>query len=155
MQSLCIHERIVRAFKHILQAVSSSVTSIDEMAVSVAAALNLMLGVHPSGEKSKCCSLHPLMWRWLKVFLKKRYEWDITSLNYKDVRKFAILRGLCQKVWNGRSWCAQVCLSLKSLDSLQANDTHKLNQSEKLLTLICSCGNVFLGRIWLKSVTLS
>ncbi|XP_056174270.1 protein REDUCED CHLOROPLAST COVERAGE 1 [Syzygium oleosum] len=98
VQSLCIHEMIVRAFKHILQAVISSVTNVEKMATSVAAALNLMLGVHPTGEKSKDCSFPPLVWRWLQVFLLKRYEWDVSSLNYKDVRKFAILRGLCQKV---------------------------------------------------------
>ncbi|KAF8032443.1 hypothetical protein BT93_D1383 [Corymbia citriodora subsp. variegata] len=98
VQSLCIHEMIVRAFKHILQAVISSVTNVEKMATSVATALNLMLGVHPRGEKSKDCSFHPLVWRWLQVFLLKRYEWDVSSLNYKDVRKFAILRGLCQKV---------------------------------------------------------
>lgn len=98
VQSLCIHEMIVRAFKHILQAVISSVTNVEKMATSVAAALNLMLGVHPTGENSKDCSFPPLVWRWLQVFLLKRYEWDVSSLNYKDVRKFAILRGLCQKV---------------------------------------------------------
>lgn len=98
VQSLCTHEMIVRAFKHILQAVISSVTNVEKMATSVAAALNLMLGVHPRGEKSKDCSFHPLVWRWLQVFLLKRYEWDVSSLNYKDIRKFAILRGLCQKV---------------------------------------------------------
>ncbi|XP_030540993.1 protein REDUCED CHLOROPLAST COVERAGE 1 [Rhodamnia argentea] len=98
VQSLCIHEMIVRAFKHILQAVISFVTNVEKMATSVAAALNLMLGVHPRGEKSKDCSFHPLVWRWLQVFLLKRYEWDVSSLNYIDVRKFAVLRGLCQKV---------------------------------------------------------
>ncbi|KAL3743638.1 hypothetical protein ACJRO7_018843 [Eucalyptus globulus] len=98
VQSLCIHEMIARAFKHILQAVISLVTDVEKMATSVATALNLMLGVHPRGERSKDCSFHPLVWRWLQVFLLKRYEWDISSLNYKDVRKFAILRGLCQKV---------------------------------------------------------
>ena len=98
MQSLCIHEMIVRAFKHILQAVIAAVINTEETALAIAAALNLMLGVPENGQSNKSCNVHSLVWRWLEVFLKKRYEWDLSSLNYKDVRKFAILRGLCHKV---------------------------------------------------------
>ncbi|KAH8488815.1 hypothetical protein H0E87_024447 [Populus deltoides] len=98
VQSLCIHEMIVRAFKHILQAVIAAVVDQEKMAVSIAAALNLMLGIPETRDSIKSCHVHPLVWRWLEVFLKKRYEWDLSSLNFKDVRKFAILRGLCHKV---------------------------------------------------------
>ncbi|GFY81519.1 tetratricopeptide repeat (TPR)-like superfamily protein [Actinidia rufa] len=70
VQSLCIHEMIVRAFKHVLQAVIAAVINTEETALAIAAALNLMLDMN----------------------------WDLSSLNYKDVRKFAILRGLCHKV---------------------------------------------------------
>ncbi|KAK4786518.1 hypothetical protein SAY86_010351 [Trapa natans] len=98
VQSLCIHEMIVRAFKHILQAVISAIVDMEKMAASIAAALNLMLGSYQHGEPDDSHTIHPLIWKWLKLFLLKRYEWDISSLNYKDVRKFAILRGLCQKV---------------------------------------------------------
>lgn len=93
VQSLCMHEMIVRAFKHILQAVIASVVKIEDMAAVIAAALNMMLGV-PESEHD----VDSLVWRWLELFLEKRYEWDICSLNFKDVRKFAILRGLCHKV---------------------------------------------------------
>ncbi|KAJ6723086.1 EUKARYOTIC TRANSLATION INITIATION FACTOR 3 SUBUNIT EIF-3 [Salix koriyanagi] len=98
VQSLCIHEMIARAFKHILQAVIAAVVDQEKMAVSIVAALNLMLGVPETRDSIKSCHVHPLVWRWLEVFLKKRYEWDLSSLNFKDVRKFAILRGLCHKV---------------------------------------------------------
>ncbi|XP_030965320.1 protein TSS [Quercus lobata] len=98
VQSLCIHEMIVRAFKHILQAVIAAVDNTQKMAVSIAAALNMMLGVPENEESNKPCNVHSLVWRWLQVFLKKRFEWDLSSLNYKDIRKFAILRGLCHKV---------------------------------------------------------
>uniref|UniRef100_A0A7N0UHK5 Clu domain-containing protein n=1 Tax=Kalanchoe fedtschenkoi TaxID=63787 RepID=A0A7N0UHK5_KALFE len=98
VQSLCIHEMIVRAFKHILQAVIAAVSETKEIAVSVAAALNLMLGVPHAGESTQSCLIHPLAWKWLETFLTKRYNWDISSLNYRDIRKFAILRGLCHKV---------------------------------------------------------
>ncbi|GMP43789.1 hypothetical protein CsSME_00013018 [Camellia sinensis var. sinensis] len=98
VQSLCIHEMIVRAFKHILQTVIAAVVNTEEIAVAIAATLNLMLGVPENGQLNQSCNIHSLVWRWLEVFLKKRYEWDLSSLNYKDVRKFAILRGLCHKV---------------------------------------------------------
>lgn len=97
VQSLCIHEMIVRAFKHILRAVIAAVDT-DKMAVSVAATLNLLLGVPESGESPMSCNVHSLVWRWLELFLMKRYEWDISSFNYRDLRKFAILRGMCHKV---------------------------------------------------------
>lgn len=88
----------MRAFKHILQAVISAVDSTEKMAVSIAAALNLMLGVSENEELNKSCNVHYLVWRWLEVFLRKRYGWDLSSFNYDDVRRFAILRGLCHKV---------------------------------------------------------
>ncbi|XVE77276.1 hypothetical protein DITRI_Ditri13aG0049300 [Diplodiscus trichospermus] len=97
VQSLCIHEMIVRAFKHILQAVIATV-NIDKMAVSIASALNLMLGVPENGELHKSCKIHSLVWKWLQVFLMNRYEWDISNLDFNEIRKFAILRGLCHKV---------------------------------------------------------
>ncbi|XP_059312469.1 protein REDUCED CHLOROPLAST COVERAGE 1-like [Lycium ferocissimum] len=97
VQSLCIHEMIVRAFKHILQAVIASVVDVEDMAGIIAAALNMMLGV-PENDDPNEYGVDSLIWRWLELFLKKRYEWDVGSLNYKDVRKFAILRGLCHKV---------------------------------------------------------
>ncbi|RDY14370.1 Protein TSS [Mucuna pruriens] len=97
VQSLCIHEMIVRAFKHILRAVISSVDK-EKMASSIAGALNMLLGVPESRESDKSREVHPLVWKWLELFLKKRFDWDLNKLNYNDVRKFAILRGLCHKV---------------------------------------------------------
>jgi protein TIF31 len=89
---------IVRAFKHILRAVISAVVDKEKMASSIAGALNLLLGVPENRETDKSCDVHPLVWKWLELFLKKRFDWDLNRLNYKDVRKFAILRGLCHKV---------------------------------------------------------
>lgn len=70
----------------------------QNISAAIAAALNIMLGVPKNVESTKSCGVHGLVWRWLEVFLKKRYDWDFSSSNYKDVRKFAILRGLCHKV---------------------------------------------------------
>ncbi|KAL8494916.1 hypothetical protein ACS0TY_019182 [Phlomoides rotata] len=98
VQSLCIHEMIVRAFKHILQAVISAVERPEKIAAAIAAALNLMLGVSENDQSGQPCGVNSLVWRWLEVFLMKRYEWNIKNSYYEDVRKFAILRGLCHKV---------------------------------------------------------
>ncbi|TKY72042.1 TSS protein [Spatholobus suberectus] len=97
VQSLCIHEMIVRAFKHILRAVISAVDK-EKMASSIAGALNLLLGVPENRKSDKSREVHPLVRKWLEMFLKKQFDWDLNKLNYKDVRKFAILRGLCHKV---------------------------------------------------------
>lgn len=98
VQSLCIHEMIVRAFKQVLRAVIAAVSKTENLPTVIAAALNLMLGVPEKEKLDQYIGVHPLVWRWLQVFLKNRYEWDLSSSNYKDVRKFAILRGLCHKV---------------------------------------------------------
>lgn len=99
MQSLCIHEMIIRAFKHILQAVIASVIETEDLAAVIAATLNMMLGFPENDEPNEPHGIDPLVWRWLELFLKNRYEWEIGSLNYKDVRKITILRGLCHKVF--------------------------------------------------------
>ena len=52
VQSLCVHEMIVRAFKHILRSVIASILDIEEMAPAIAAALNLMFGVPENGESN-------------------------------------------------------------------------------------------------------
>ncbi|KAL4562617.1 hypothetical protein LXL04_026645 [Taraxacum kok-saghyz] len=95
VQSLCIHEMIVRAFKHIIQAVIAAVSKPEEMAAAIAASLNLMLGV-PEAKQST--NVDSLTRTWLQVFLKKRFDWDLASFNYTELRKIAILRGLCHKV---------------------------------------------------------
>ncbi|CAG7908815.1 hypothetical protein IGI04_039190 [Brassica rapa subsp. trilocularis] len=98
VQSLCVHEMVVRALKHILQAVISAVAAdTDKIAAKVATALNMMLGI-PKTEAENSWNLHPLIFRWLEKFLKKRYDYDLNAFSYKDLRKFAILRGLCHKV---------------------------------------------------------
>ncbi|XP_010321505.2 protein REDUCED CHLOROPLAST COVERAGE 1 isoform X2 [Solanum lycopersicum] len=98
VQSLCIHEMIIRAFKHILQAVIASVVEIEDLAAVIAATLNMMLGFPENDEQNEPHGIDPLVWRWLELFLKNRYEWETGILNYKDVRKITILRGLCLKV---------------------------------------------------------
>ncbi|CAN6483481.1 unnamed protein product [Victoria cruziana] len=98
VQSLCVHEMIVRAFKHILRAVIAAAPSREELAALIAATLNILLGVPELKESYGSCNMNLLVWRWLEVFLVKRFKWELTSNSYRDIRKFAILRGLCHKV---------------------------------------------------------
>ncbi|XP_039143172.1 LOW QUALITY PROTEIN: protein TSS-like [Dioscorea cayenensis subsp. rotundata] len=97
VQSLCIHEMIVRAFKHIVRAVIVAASDAGNLAISVAATLNLLLGKCDTGT-SNFAGVHDLVWKWLETFLKKRYKWELSKTSYCDVRKYAILRGLCHKV---------------------------------------------------------
>ncbi|CAL9058656.1 unnamed protein product [Musa banksii] len=64
----------------------------------MAATLNMLLGLPDSGVSHSAIHVHFLVWRWLEVFLRKRYNWELTISNYNDIRKYAILRGLCHKV---------------------------------------------------------
>lgn len=95
VQSLCIHEMIVRAFKHIIRSIIAASSNMGNLALLISEALNMMLGVSEIEEEDINISL---VSRWLKTFLKKRYEWELTRSDYKEVRKNSILRGLCHKV---------------------------------------------------------
>ncbi|XP_074561028.1 LOW QUALITY PROTEIN: protein REDUCED CHLOROPLAST COVERAGE 1-like [Curcuma longa] len=98
VQSLCMHEMIVRAFKHIVQAVIAAVYETRDLSISLAATLNLLLGVPDAEISHHSVHVHSLVWAWLTLFLKKRYDWELTISNYQDIRKYAILRGICHKV---------------------------------------------------------
>jgi protein TIF31 len=89
---------IVRAFKHIVRSVIAAISDKRQLALSIAAALNLLVGIPESEASRSSLNVHPLVWRWLMVFLKKRYEFELTEKHYHYVRKYAILRGLCHKV---------------------------------------------------------
>ncbi|WVZ73330.1 hypothetical protein U9M48_021650 [Paspalum notatum var. saurae] len=99
IQSLCIHEMVVRAFKHILRAVIAAVDDVNDMADSVASCLNILLGPFPEeNNDGNCGKDHSIRKRWLEVFLIKRFGWKWKDEYCLDLRKYAILRGLCHKV---------------------------------------------------------
>ncbi|VAI50622.1 unnamed protein product [Triticum turgidum subsp. durum] len=99
IQSLCIHEMVVRAFKHIVRAVIAAVDDINDMAQSVASCLNILLGPFPEENNDvKCREDHNLRQKWLEVFLMKRFGLAWKDEYSLDLRKYAILRGLCHKV---------------------------------------------------------
>ncbi|KAJ0965756.1 hypothetical protein J5N97_026894 [Dioscorea zingiberensis] len=108
VQSLCIHEMIVRAFKHILQAVIATVDDIEEMAGSVVSCLNVLLGSLP-GEAvdSDLANTVSLKHKWLEIFLLKRFGWKWKDEVSSDLRKFSVLRGLCHK-WGAGAGAADM-----------------------------------------------
>nr|XP_027106972.1 protein TSS-like isoform X1 [Coffea arabica] len=99
VQSLCIHEMVVRAYKHVLDAVVAAVDNIGDLALSIASCLNVLLGTAPEGNAdSEITNDDNLKWKWVETFLFKRFGWKWKDENSHDLRKFAILRGLCHKV---------------------------------------------------------
>ncbi|CAM0943501.1 unnamed protein product [Alopecurus aequalis] len=99
IQSLCIHEMVVRAFKHIIRAVIAAVDDINIMAESVASCLNILLGPFPEENNDvKSVEDHNLRQKWLEVFLMKRFGLGWKDEYSLDLRKYAILRGICHKV---------------------------------------------------------
>ncbi|KAJ9557849.1 hypothetical protein OSB04_012463 [Centaurea solstitialis] len=99
VQSLCVHEMVVRAYKHILQAVVAAVDNVADLAESIASCLNVLLGTpvarNPASEPGND---DDLKWKWVECFLSKRFAWQWKKECRTDLRKFSILRGLCHKV---------------------------------------------------------
>ncbi|KAH7297515.1 hypothetical protein KP509_26G072500 [Ceratopteris richardii] len=93
VQSLCIHEMVVRAFKHLMRAIVAAAVDTQMLASVIADALNLMLGTH-SVEGGVPTEID----RWLEIFLEKRFGWKSENNEELKLRKYAILRGLCHKV---------------------------------------------------------
>lgn len=99
VQSLCIHEMVVRAYKHILQAVIAAVDDVADMASSIASCLNVLLGTSQAENNDLEASYDDeLKWKWVQKFLSKRFGWKWKDEARKELRKFAILRGICHKV---------------------------------------------------------
>ncbi|KMT03494.1 hypothetical protein BVRB_8g191740 [Beta vulgaris subsp. vulgaris] len=99
VQSLCVHEMIVRAYKHVLQAVVAAVTDAGELAGAIAACLNVLLGSSCSeNADEETVNDDNLKQKWVQTFLLKRFGWQWKQECCQDLRKFAILRGLCHKV---------------------------------------------------------
>ncbi|XP_050383818.1 protein REDUCED CHLOROPLAST COVERAGE 3 [Argentina anserina] len=90
IQSLCIHEMITRAFKHVVEAVVSSVGKISDLSGAIATTLNFLLG--GSGVDDNFIKL-----QWLRRFLARKFGWPLKD-EFQHLRKLSILRGLCHKV---------------------------------------------------------
>lgn len=98
IRSLCIHEMITRAFKHLFRAVIASVNNMAEIPVAVAASLNFMFGHRElEGSDRIPSEEYCLRLQWLQKFLSRKFGW-IQKDEFNHLKKFSILRGLCQKV---------------------------------------------------------
>jgi protein TIF31 len=86
---------IVRAYKHILQAVVAAVENTADVATSIATCLNVLLGT-PSDTESVYDE--KIKWTWVETFISKRFGWDWKHEGCQELRKFSILRGLSHKV---------------------------------------------------------
>ncbi|GAB4838152.1 hypothetical protein Ancab_027681 [Ancistrocladus abbreviatus] len=98
VQSLCINEMIVRAYKHILLAVVAAINNVADLAGAIAACLNVLLGTPCKDADAEVVNDDKLKWKWVETFLLKRFGWQWKDQSCQDLRKFAILRGLCHKV---------------------------------------------------------
>lgn len=90
---------VIRAYKHILQAVVAAVDNVADLAASIASCLNVLLGTASSeNPDTDVLNDDELKWKWVETFLLKRFGWGWKHEGRQDLRKFAILRGLCHKV---------------------------------------------------------
>ncbi|KAL8457034.1 hypothetical protein ACS0TY_035027 [Phlomoides rotata] len=92
IQSLCIHEMVTRAFKHVLRAVIASVGSTNNMSTAIATTLNFLLGSCNAESTDQIVKLE-----WLRAYMEKRFGWRLKD-EFQHLRKLSILRGLCHKV---------------------------------------------------------
>ncbi|KAG0527764.1 hypothetical protein BDA96_06G261700 [Sorghum bicolor] len=99
IQSICIHEMVIRSFKHIIRAVIAAVDDMQNMSAAIAETLNILLG-SPRLENGADSDAHidnKLRLKWVESFLSKRFCWKLKD-EFAHLRKFIILRGLCSKV---------------------------------------------------------
>ncbi|KAK7349129.1 hypothetical protein VNO77_06240 [Canavalia gladiata] len=98
IQSLCIHEMITRAFKHLLKAVIASVDDVADLSAVIASMLNFLLGGCRTEDTDQGLrDDHNLRIQWLRLFLSRRFGWTLND-EFQHLRKLSILRGLCHKV---------------------------------------------------------
>ncbi|KAF7843242.1 protein TSS isoform X1 [Senna tora] len=98
IQSLCIHEMVTRAFKHLLKAVIASVENVTDLSPAIASTLNFLLGSCQSeNDDQNLTEDNRLRLQWLRVYLSKKFGWTLSD-EFQHLRKLSILRGLCHKV---------------------------------------------------------
>lgn len=88
VQSLCEHEMVARAIKHVLRAV---VAATEGLASAIASVFNFAFGTVPTKGRD-------LLWKWVKVFVQNRFHWNLSETCRLDLRPHALLRGICHKV---------------------------------------------------------
>ncbi|KAH9666984.1 tetratricopeptide repeat (TPR)-like superfamily protein [Citrus sinensis] len=97
IQSLCIHEMVTRAFKHVLKGVIASVDYLSDLSAAIASSLNFLFGCCEMEDEQSLNEDHILRLQWLRTFLGRRFGWSLKG-EFQHLRKISILRGLCHKV---------------------------------------------------------
>ncbi|KAK9229463.1 hypothetical protein WN944_022425 [Citrus x changshan-huyou] len=97
IQSLCIHEMVTRAFKHVLKGVIASVDYLSDLSAAIASSLNFLFGCCEMEDDLSLNEDHILRLQWLRTFLGRRFGWSLKD-EFQHLRKISILRGLCHKV---------------------------------------------------------
>ncbi|KAH9666971.1 tetratricopeptide repeat (TPR)-like superfamily protein [Citrus sinensis] len=97
IQSLCIHEMVTRAFKHVLKGVIASVDYLSDLSAAIASSLNFLFGCCEMEDDQSLNEDHILRLQWLRTFLGRRFGWSLKD-EFQHLRKISILRGLCHKV---------------------------------------------------------
>ncbi|KAB2077912.1 hypothetical protein ES319_A06G125800v1 [Gossypium barbadense] len=98
IQSLCIHEMITRAFKHVVKAVVASVEKIEDLPVVIASTLNFLLGsCGVDVNASSANDDYLIKLTWLRKFLGAKFGWKLKD-EFQHLRKLSVLRGLCYKI---------------------------------------------------------
>ncbi|XVF86410.1 hypothetical protein PTKIN_Ptkin18bG0037600 [Pterospermum kingtungense] len=99
IQSLCIHEMVTRAFKHLLKAVVASVDEFNDLPLAIASSLNFLFG--KSGVEDNAQNVNDdhllIKARWLRKFLAAKFGWKLRD-EFQHLRKLSILRGLSHKI---------------------------------------------------------
>lgn len=98
IQSLCIHEMVSRAFKHLLRAVIASVDDVAGLSSAIASALNFLFGSNNMEKDDQNMSNdYMIKLEWLRTFLATRFGWKLND-EFQYLKKSSILRGVCHKV---------------------------------------------------------
>ncbi|ESR40666.1 hypothetical protein CICLE_v10025019mg [Citrus x clementina] len=97
IQSLCIHEMVTQAFKHVLNGVIASVDYLSDLSAAIASSLNFLFGCCEMEDEQSWNEDHILRLQWLRTFLGRRFGWSLKD-EFQHLRKISILRGLCHKV---------------------------------------------------------
>ncbi|KAK9229460.1 hypothetical protein WN944_022422 [Citrus x changshan-huyou] len=97
IQSLCIHEMVTRAFKHVLKGVIASVDYLSDLSAAIASSLNFLFGCCEMEDDQSLNEDHILRLQWLRTFLGRIFGWSLKD-EFQHLRKISILRGLCHKV---------------------------------------------------------
>ncbi|XP_047309986.1 protein REDUCED CHLOROPLAST COVERAGE 3-like [Impatiens glandulifera] len=122
IRSLCIHEMVTRAFKHVLKAVVASIQSVDYLPEAIASSLNFLLGASAEDDTD-----HNLKLQWLKSFLEKKFGWTLTD-EFQNLRNISVLRGICNKVGLeiiSRDYDMEIQNPFKKSDIIAMLPTHK------------------------------